>query len=62
MSVAEQNDLMADLEEVIRLIPSGGVRDPELLRRIQERSARVREELGPTNIAVEIIRAARDEE
>ena len=61
MSTAEKHDMAADLEEVIRMIPYGGVKDPELIRRIQERSARVRATLPPTNIAVELIREARDE-
>jgi hypothetical protein len=60
MSTTEHTELA--LDDVIRLIPSGGVRDPEILRRIQERSAKIRERIGPTNIAVELIREARDEE
>ena len=61
MSTAERNDVIADLEEVIRMIPSGGVRDPELLRRIQERSAKIRATLPTTDIAVQLIRETRDE-
>jgi len=61
MSTVEQDELIADLEVVCRLVPSGGVRDPELLRRIQLRTAKIREELGPTNMAVELIRQAREE-
>jgi hypothetical protein len=60
MSTAERSDLA--LDDVIRLIPQGGVRDPEVLRRIQERSAKIRERIGPTDNAVELIRETRDEE
>jgi hypothetical protein len=59
-------DILADLEEVCRQAASGGVRDPELLRRIQERSAKAREEIlrkhGVLNVAVDLIREIRDEE
>jgi hypothetical protein len=61
MSTIEQHDVAADLEEVIRRIPHGGVKDPELIRRIQERTAKIRATLPPTNIAVELIRETRDE-
>ena len=58
---------MADMEEVCRLISEGKrVNDPELLKRIRERSEEVRREMfekhGLTNIAVDLIREARDEE
>jgi hypothetical protein len=57
---------MADLEEVCRQAATGGVRDPELTRRIQERSEKARQELlerhGVLNIAVDLIRETRDEE
>jgi hypothetical protein len=62
MSTIEKHDAADDLEEVIRLLPQRGVRDPELLRRIRERSARVLRQLGETNMAVELIQSARDEE
>ena len=62
MSTIEQHDVAADLEEVIRMIPHGGVKDPELIRRIQERTAKIRATLSPTNIAVELIRETRDEQ
>lgn len=60
MSTTRQTELT--LDDVIRLIPKGGVRDPEILRRIQDRSEKIRERIGPTNIAVELIREGRDEE
>jgi hypothetical protein len=57
---------MADLEEVCRQAATGGVCDPELIRRIQERSEKARQELlerhGVLNIAVDLIREIRDEE
>ncbi|HMB04582.1 MAG TPA: hypothetical protein VKP69_12690 [Isosphaeraceae bacterium] len=44
---------------------TGGVSDPELIRRIQERSEGARRELlerhGVLNIAVDLIREIRDE-
>jgi hypothetical protein len=59
-------DEMADMEEVCRLISEGKpVTDPALLRRIHDRAEQVRhamlEKHGVTNIAVELIREARDE-
>jgi hypothetical protein len=60
-------DEMADMEEVCRLIAEGKrVTDPALRKRIYERSEQVRramlERHGMTNIAVDLIREARDEE
>jgi hypothetical protein len=60
-------DEMADMEEVSRLIAEGKrVTDPALRKRIYERSEQVRramlERHGVTNIAVDLIREARDEE
>jgi hypothetical protein len=60
-------DEKADMEEVWRLICEGKrVTDPALRRRIDERAERVRRESfekhGLTNIAVDLIREARDEE
>ena len=58
--------IVADLEEVARQVAAGGVLDAELLRRIHEPSAQVREELrrthGERSVAVDLIRAGRDEE
>src|SRR5882672_1736331 len=52
-------EVLADLEAVCRQSESGLVRDPDLLRRVYERSARAREatlrNLGVQNIGVEII-------
>jgi hypothetical protein len=57
---------MADLEEVARQAASGGIRDPELLRRVTERAARARQEVlerfGVQDIGVSIIREMRDGE
>ena len=57
----------ADLEEVCRLAAEGGkATDPDLLKRIRERSARVREEalrrFGVQDIGVQIVRELRDGE
>jgi hypothetical protein len=57
----------ADVAEVVRLVSEGKrVTDPELLRRIRERSDALRCEMmetqGVTNIAVELVRESRDEE
>lgn len=58
-------DIMADREEVCRRVATEGIRDPELIRRIQERSEEARRELlerhGVLNIAVDLIREIRDE-
>ena len=60
-------DEMADMEEVCRVFAEGKrVTDPALLERIHERAEQVRramlEEHGVTNIAVDLIQQARDEE
>jgi hypothetical protein len=60
-------DEMADMEEVCRLVFEGQrVTDPELLKRIRERSEAVRREIlekcGVVEWAVDLIREARDEE
>jgi len=71
MATAETNnvippEIMADLEEVVRQAAAGGVRDPELLRRVTERAERVRQEIlqkhGVLDIGVQIIREMRDAE
>ena len=69
MSTAEKAPAtqdQADLEEVCRLVAAGQkVTDPELLRRIQERSEasrkQIRERFGVVDWAVPMIREARDE-
>ena len=57
-------DVMADLEAVCRQAAGGEVRDPELVRRVQERAARARQEVldrfGVQDVGVAIIREARD--
>jgi hypothetical protein len=73
MATAENNtpdavppDILADLDMVCRQAAAGGVRDPELLRRVHERSAKAREEVlrkfGVQDIGVGIIREIRDAE
>jgi hypothetical protein len=57
----------ADLQEVLRLVSEGKrVTDPELRRRITERADEARREMlrqhGLTNIAVDLVREARDED
>lgn len=56
----------ADIAEVAYLIADGKrVTDPELLRRIRERSDALRREMlrtqGLTDIAVDLVRESRDE-
>jgi hypothetical protein len=56
----------ADIAEVVYLIADGNrVTDPELLRRIRERSDALRREMprtqGLTNVAVDLVRESRDE-
>jgi hypothetical protein len=57
-------EILADLKEVARQVMSGGVRDPELLRRVQERAERARKEVlnkfGVQEIGVDTIREMRD--
>jgi hypothetical protein len=71
MANAETNsaipaEIRDDLEEVARQAASGGVRDPELLRRVAERAEQVREELrrkyGVLEVAVPLLREVREEE
>jgi hypothetical protein len=70
MNAPENNlippDILADLEEVCRQAAAGGVRDPELLRRVAERSQLAREEVlqqhGVLEIAASLVREIRDEE
>lgn len=70
MSTTETNglamDVMADLEAVSRQAARGGiVRDPELLRRIEDRAAKAHkimlERFGLQDIGVGIIREMRGE-
>ncbi len=55
----------ADLEAVLTHLVAGTPVDPELSRRVRERSERMTEELrrkyGKLNVAVDLIREVRDE-
>jgi hypothetical protein len=59
-------DVREDLQAVIDHITSGKPLDPEVARRVSERSRAVQEELvrrfGTREIAVDLIRRSRDEE
>lgn len=66
MNQAEQAQAEADIAEVARLVAEGKqVTDPELLRRIRQRSDALRREMlrtqGLTDIAVDLVRESRDE-
>jgi hypothetical protein len=57
--------ILADLDAVMERITTGKPRDPELSRRIRKRAERITEEIrqkhGQLDIAVQLIREARDE-
>jgi hypothetical protein len=57
-------DVLADHEAICRQAAAGGPKDPELVRRIQERSRQARAEIlakfGVQEIGVQIIREMRD--
>ncbi|MGH7201788.1 MAG: hypothetical protein ACREJB_14365 [Planctomycetaceae bacterium] len=59
-------DVRADLEAVIDHLATGKPLDPELVRRVRERSEQAREEIrqkfGVQEIGVQIIREMRDAE
>jgi hypothetical protein len=59
------DDMMAELQAALDN-PTGGIRDPEKARQACERMDRMREEnrkrFGEQNIAVELIRQARDQQ
>jgi len=66
MNQHEQAQAEADIAEVARLVAEGKqVTDPELLRRIRQRSDALRREMlrtqGLTDIAVDLVRESRDE-
>jgi hypothetical protein len=66
MNQDEQSQAEADIAEVARLVAEGKrVTDPELLRRIRQRSEALRREMlrtqGLTDIAVDLVRESRDE-
>jgi hypothetical protein len=58
-------DIMADIQAVADAAAAGKPLDPEVTRRVRERSAKVQAELrrqyGVREIAVELIRQGRDE-
>jgi hypothetical protein len=55
---------LTDLEAVLRQIDQGGVTDPQLLQRIEERSKAIRQcvlaECGLLDVAVELVRETRE--
>jgi hypothetical protein len=59
-------DALADMQAVADAVAAGTRVDPEVARRVRERSERVQEELvrryGIREIAVDLIRHGRDEE
>ena len=59
-------EVMADVQAVADAVAAGRPVDPEVARRVQERSQRVQDELlrqyGVREIAVDLIRQGRDEE
>ena len=66
MNQDEQAQAEADIAQVARLVAEGKqVTDPELLRRIRQRSDALRREMlrtqGLTDIAVDLVRESRDE-
>jgi hypothetical protein len=66
MNQDEQAQAEADIAEVIRLVAEWKqVTDPELLRRIRQRSDALRREMlrtqGLTDIAIDLVRESRDE-
>ena len=66
MNHLEQAQADADIAEVVRLVAEGKrVTDPELLRRIRQRSDALRQEMlrsqGLTNLAVDLVKQSRDE-
>jgi predicted thioredoxin/glutaredoxin len=58
------SETLADLKEVAQQAVSGGIRDPDMLRRVRERAQQARAEvvqkLGIQEIGVQIIREMRD--
>jgi hypothetical protein len=66
MNQVERAQAEADITEVVRLVVEGKrVTDPELLRRIRQRSDALRGEMlktqGLTDVAVELVKESRDE-
>ena len=52
---------MADLEAISASVAAKKPVDPVVARRIQEQSAEIRQKLPQTNIAVDLIREARNQ-
>ncbi|MBI1899991.1 MAG: hypothetical protein HYS13_02605 [Planctomycetia bacterium] len=61
----EQSEALADLEALCSSLAAGRPVDPDLAKRIRERSERIREEIrrkhGVLDVAVQLIREAREE-
>lgn len=57
---ASDVESLKDLESLIASAAAGRPVDPAVAARVQERSAAIREHLPETDIAVELIRDARD--
>ena len=59
-------EVMADLQAVSDAVAAGKAVDPEIARRVRERSRKAQEELlrryGVREIAVELVREIRDDE
>lgn len=59
-------EVLADLDAILEHVFSGTAIEPDLARRVRERSERAQEELrrkhGQLNVAVDLIREIRDEE
>ena len=67
MDMIQKSSPQSDLEEVCRVIAEGRkVTDPDLLKRIQERSEQATREIferhGILDVSVDLIREGRDEE
>jgi hypothetical protein len=65
-STDEATQVRADLKAVINSLVTKTPLDPAVARRVQERSERITQEIyerhGLLNVAVDLIREARDEE
>jgi hypothetical protein len=65
MSTEVRTDAQADLEAICKAIAEKKPIDPAITRRVRERSRQAREELlrlhGVRDIAVELVREAREE-
>jgi hypothetical protein len=65
MNANTLSDARIDLQVVADLVDSGQPLDPELVRRVQDRAKKAREELertiGKQDIGVDLIREGRDE-